>query len=98
MGRRNSFPSPGNEGGGKKRKMSEKSTSSMEEENGEKGGGATLFYLSPREALNEKDIRNLKDSIEESGEYSLIPSENGKNLRIQRNENSGNSLDMREIL
>jgi uncharacterized protein YcgL (UPF0745 family) len=67
------------------------------EETAEETNGVTILYAMPRQALTTEDIREIREALNARG-YSLVPSDGGDNVMIQRDEESGESVDFSEIL
>jgi uncharacterized protein YcgL (UPF0745 family) len=73
--------------------MAEDST----DESAEDQNGVTILYAMPRQALTTEDIREIREALNARG-YSLVPSDGGDNVMIQRDEETGDSVDFSEIL
>jgi uncharacterized protein YcgL (UPF0745 family) len=67
------------------------------EETAEETNGVTILYAMPRQALTTEDIREIREALNARG-YSLVPSDGGDNVMIQRDEETGDSVDFSEIL
>lgn len=82
--------------------MSEDSESSSDEDTTEAqtqtdDDKKTILYAMTREALRAEDLSEIRDALEDAG-YYLTPSEDGENIMIQRDKNTGTGVDVSEVL
>jgi len=79
------------------REMPQGNENSAEEESSEK---KTILYCFPREALGKKDIKEIKNILNENG-YSLKSSdseENNEKILIQKEKDNSDGMNVSEII
>lgn len=67
------------------------------EETAENDGAKTVLYCKTRAALRAEDLRAIKNALGEEG-YSLVPSEDGSKVMIQREQEEDKSDVVADVL
>ena len=80
--------------------MSEDNSSSGAEDTTEQNSAdnkKTILYAMTREALRAEDLTAIRDALDDEG-YTLKPSEDGENIMIQRDKDTGTGVDVSDVL